>query len=125
GNPLKVRTGPQKGLGRVAIGVIGAIAPGSRHGIIALPAPGVATADPAGGQPAATQATVTFQRLKRIGRASRLKAAAMADPRAGDQPIAAHGQSQDPRKRRHVLGLRGAWTRATASVRSFFRSAKS
>ena len=78
---------------------------GTRNGVIALSAPGMTPAEPMDGQPRAFDRAVTVKRFQCIGGTGGLKAAAMPDSGAQDQPISAHGQGNQMRERRHALGL--------------------
>ena len=76
---------------------------GPRHRIIAMPTPRMATTKPIRRKSAAVQRPVTLQRLQRVDRARRLKAAAIANPWRQNQPIGIDRQRQDFGGGRHGL----------------------
>lgn len=88
---------------------------GAWHGIVAMTAPWMAAADAVGSKETTLQRTVTFQRLKCIGRTGRLIAAPMADPRGQEQPIGTYRQGGEMCERRHCTPrctLRNACSRS-------------
>ncbi len=74
---------------------------GLGDGIVAFASERVAFAETAQGQERAPDRPVFLERLERIGRACRLKAAVVADPGRKDQTVGAHGQGNDMGERRH------------------------
>lgn len=70
----------------------------ARDRIVTIPAQGMASPDPFGGQPGAFYCTVFLKRLKRIGRAGWLIATVEPNPGAENQPIGMNGQRQDAGK---------------------------
>src|SRR5664280_1095706 len=84
-----------------------------RNRVEASLAPGVATANPADRQERARDGAMPLQRAERIGGAGRLEATGVAEPRAEDEPVAAHTGHQQARRR----GAHGAAGRATARNR--------
>lgn len=94
--------------------VVVALATFVRYGIIAVPTPGVAAANPPRGQPAAFNGTVLFKCFKRVGAAGWLIAAAMANPWGQQKPVSAHRQGDDMGKGCHGL----LWIFCRARIRS-------
>lgn len=83
---------------------------GVGDGIVAVTTKGMAFAKAAQGQERAADRAMFFQRLKRIGRAGRLKPAVMTNPWRKNQPVGAHGQGNDMGERCHgaKVGAQGA-----------------